>query len=98
MFIKPETVPEDGPAMSAVSDQKELCDRYNAPAPPASTTLASLALLTREPKARKIPASAMANAASAQRPTRAPFHFVRRSFKTPPSRHAINIAVNGSIE
>src|SRR5512146_492766 len=44
MFMKPETEPEDGPAMSAVTDQKELCERYKAPAPPASTTLASRAL------------------------------------------------------
>ena|SRR5579859_6254701 len=44
MFMNPETEPEDGPAKSAVTDQKELCARYKAPAPPASTTLASLAL------------------------------------------------------
>ena len=27
MFISPETVPDDGPAISAVTAQKELCDR-----------------------------------------------------------------------
>ena len=42
--MKPDTEPEDAPAMSAVTDQKELCDKYSAPAPPASTTLASRAL------------------------------------------------------
>ena len=44
IFMNPDTDPEDAPAMSAVTDQKELCERYNAPAPPASTTLASRAL------------------------------------------------------
>src|SRR5262249_32694571 len=34
MFMNPETDPEDGPARSAVTDQKELCARYRAPAPP----------------------------------------------------------------
>src|ERR1039458_7002748 len=37
IFITPETVPAEGPAISAVTDQKELCDRYKAPAPHAST-------------------------------------------------------------
>jgi hypothetical protein len=42
--MKPDTEPEEAPAMSAVTDQKELWDKYSAPAPPASTTLASRAL------------------------------------------------------
>src|SRR5689334_7837455 len=37
MFISPDTDPEDAPAISAVTDQNELCERYSAPAPPAST-------------------------------------------------------------
>src|SRR5215471_12898849 len=97
MFISPETDPDDAPAISAVTDQNELCDRYNAPAPPARTTLASLALSTCDPRARNTPASAIANAARTQRPTRGPFHFVSRSFSVPPSKQAINIAINGSI-
>jgi hypothetical protein len=44
IFIKPETDPDDEPAISAVTDQKELCARYKAPAPPANTRLASRAL------------------------------------------------------
>ena len=44
IFMKPETEPEEAPAISAVTDQKELWDKYSAPAPPASTTLASRAL------------------------------------------------------
>jgi hypothetical protein len=44
IFMKPDTEPEDAPAMSAVTDQNELWERYRAPAPPASTTLASRAL------------------------------------------------------
>ena len=39
-----EADPEDEPAMSAVTDQNELCARYKAPAPPAKTTLARRAL------------------------------------------------------
>ncbi len=27
MFMKPETLPEEAPPMSAVTDQKELCER-----------------------------------------------------------------------
>ena len=44
IFITPDTDPAEAPAMSAVTDQKELCDRYSAPAPPANTTLARRAL------------------------------------------------------
>ena len=50
IFITPEAEPADAPAMSAVTDQKELCERYSAPAPPASATLASRALSTCVPK------------------------------------------------
>src|ERR1039458_6169771 len=37
IFITPETDPAEGPAMPAVTDQKELWDRYTEPAPPATT-------------------------------------------------------------
>src|ERR1017187_10107337 len=49
IFITPETVPAEGPAMSAVTDQKELWERYKAPAPAASTMLASRASATSVP-------------------------------------------------
>src|ERR1017187_5669781 len=39
IFMMPETVPAEGPAISAVTDQKELCERYKAPAPHARTML-----------------------------------------------------------
>jgi len=42
--MKPDTEPEEVPAISAVTDQKELWDKYSAPAPAASTTLSSCAL------------------------------------------------------
>jgi len=70
MFMNPDTEPENDPPMSALTDQKELCDKYKAPAPPASTTLASRALSTFEPNARKTAASAIANAATPHLPTR----------------------------
>src|SRR5580704_1611958 len=38
IFITPDTDPAEAPAMSAVTDQNELCDRYSAPVPHASTT------------------------------------------------------------
>jgi hypothetical protein len=36
MFIVPDTAPAEEPPISALTDQKELCDRYNVPAPPAN--------------------------------------------------------------
>ena len=51
--------PEFMAAMSAVTDQKELCAKYKAPAPPANTTLASRALSTSAPNARNTAASAI---------------------------------------
>ena len=50
--MKPETEPEEPEAISAVSDQNELCERYSAPAPPARTMLASPALCACEPNVR----------------------------------------------
>src|SRR6266404_700279 len=72
VFMNPETTPEDPPAMSAVTDQKELWARYSAPAPPAITTLASLALCTCAPRVMKTPANAIATRATPQRPKRGP--------------------------
>src|SRR6185295_12950200 len=63
IFIKPETEPDEVLLRSAVTDQKELCARYNAPAPPAKTTLANWALRTSAPMTRNTPASAIAAAA-----------------------------------
>src|ERR1039458_5258107 len=39
-FITPETDPAEEPPRSAVTGQNELAERYSAPAPPASTTVA----------------------------------------------------------
>jgi len=72
IFITPETDPAAAPAMSAVTDQNELCDRYSAPAPPANTTLARRALSTCVPRAIKTAASAMPATATPHRPTRLP--------------------------
>src|SRR5213080_3458811 len=40
MFMTPKTEPADAPAISELTDQNELCERYKAPAPPARNTLA----------------------------------------------------------
>src|SRR5690349_12877972 len=53
MFITPETDPAEAPPMSALTDQNELCEIYNAPAPPASTMTARATLPTSAPAARK---------------------------------------------
>src|SRR5580704_7492858 len=97
MFIKPETEPHDAPPMSAVTDQKELCERYSAPAPPARTTLATRALATVEPKARNAAARIIATTARPQRPTLFPRHFVSESLTKPPSGQHAAIARNGSM-
>src|SRR5207248_4218489 len=93
IFIKPETEPEEGPAISAVTDQKELCARYNAPAPPAKTMLARRALSTSEPRARKMAAIMMTTAAKMQRPTRGPRQRVKRSLINPPIAQPAAIAM-----
>src|SRR5581483_4374461 len=98
MFMSPETVPAEGPAMSAVTDQYELCDRYNAPAPPASTMLASFALSTCVPSATKTAARPMPTAASPHRPIRLPYAFINRSLRKPPASEPPAIAMKGSIE
>src|ERR1700739_3511815 len=48
-----ENTPEFCPAISAEADQKELCERYKVPAPPARTNAASRGLCTCEPTIRK---------------------------------------------
>ena len=53
MFITPETVPAEAPPRSAVTDQKELAERYSAPAPPASTIVARRASAACVPSAMK---------------------------------------------
>src|SRR5271165_2889486 len=98
MFIKPETDPQDEPAISAVTDQKELWARYKAPAPPASTTLARRAPRTCDPQAMKTAANAIAKAARPHRPSRAPCHLVSRSLMVPPRRQHASIARKGSME
>src|SRR3984957_9137596 len=44
MLTMLEKIPELRPAMSAETDQNELCDRYSAPAPPARMKPASCGL------------------------------------------------------
>src|SRR4051795_3679453 len=95
MFITPETDPEERPAMSAVTDQNELCDRYSAPAPPARTTLASRVLATSDPVARKTAVSSIAMAPRPLRPTRALIRDVSASFISPPMGHVTAIARKG---
>src|SRR5216683_2144026 len=97
IFMKPETEPEKAPPISALTDQKELCDRYSAPAPPARMTLASRALPTLEPKARKTPARAIPATATPQRPQRRPLRRVSQSLSRPPSGQLTAIARNGSV-
>src|SRR5260370_37449925 len=97
MFVKPETEPEKAPPISALTDQKELCERYSAPAPPARITLARRALPTLEPKARKTPARAIPATATPQRPQRRPLRRVSQSLSTPPSRQPIAIARTYSV-
>src|ERR1700719_228 len=97
MFMNPDTEPENEPPMSALTDQNELCDKYKAPAPPARTTLASRALSTLEPNARKMPASAMAKAATPHRPIRRPAVRVSMSLMTPPSGQEMAMARKGSV-
>src|ERR1019366_3124272 len=97
IFITPETEPAERPAMSEVTDQNALCERYKAPAPPASTMLASRASSARVPKTIKAPHRAMLTAATPQRPVRFPRCFVSRSLIHPPSGEQIAIAMKGSI-
>src|ERR1700676_2417548 len=97
MFMKPETEPEKAPPISALTDQKELCEKYSAPAPPARITLARRALATLEPHARKIPASAIPVTATPQRPHRRPLRRVSQSLNRPPSGQVTAMARNGSV-
>src|SRR5467141_4395958 len=85
MFMKPDTEPEDPEAISAVTDQNELCERYSAPAPPARTTLASQALCTCEPKVRKTAVKRSPKTAMPPLPIRFPYSRVSLSLIAPPS-------------
>jgi hypothetical protein len=71
IFIVPETMPEYSPAKSAVTDQKQLWDKYKAPAPHAKTMLAVCALCVLDPARRSTAVNARANAGRKHRPTRA---------------------------
>src|SRR5258707_15203045 len=97
IFMKPETEPEKAPPISALTDQKELCERYSAPAPPARITLARRGLPTLEPNARKTPARAIPTTATPQRPQRRPLRRATQSLSRPPSGQLIAIARNGSV-
>src|ERR1700730_5912018 len=97
MIMNPETDPENPPAISAQTDQKELCERYSAPAPPASTTLAKRALCTLEPKARNTPASPSPIKATPHRPMRLPARRVSQTLTSPPRGQHAAIARKGSV-
>ena len=58
--------------MSAVTDQKVLWERYKAPAPAASTMLASRASATSVPSAMNSAESPIQATATPQRPARFP--------------------------
>src|SRR5262249_23556999 len=98
MFIKPETLPDEVPPISAVTDQKELCERYSAPAPPASTMTARRVSCACEPITRKIAARIIANTATKLRPARGPLLFVIASLTRPPKGEQRAIAMKGNIE
>src|ERR1035438_6488892 len=97
MFIVPDTAPAERFPISALTDQKELCDRYNMPAPPDSTRLANCALATCAPSAIKSAANPMAAEANKHRPTRLPYDRVSSSLIQPPSVDPTAIAMKGSI-
>src|SRR5271157_400180 len=98
MFMNPETDPADVPAISEVTDQNELCDRYSAPAPPARIRLAKRVSRAYVLVAIKIVHSAMLAAATQQRPTRLFTRSVTKSLIHPPSGEQTAIARNGSME
>src|SRR5258708_20713376 len=88
IFMKPETEPEKAPPISALTDQKELCERNSAPAPPARITLPRHALPTLEPKATKHPAKAIPATATPHRPQRRPLRRESQILSTPPTPQA----------
>src|SRR5689334_5456779 len=96
--MSPETEPAERPPISELTDQNALCERYKAPAPPASTMLASRASATWVPSATKIAARIIAPQAERQRPTRLPYRCVMRSLTHPPSEQQSAMAANGSME
>src|SRR6267378_6506905 len=97
MFMKPDTEPEEPEAISAVTDQKELWERYSAPAPPARTILARRALCTCEPNARKMAVSESANTAMPHLPMRLPYNLVSLSLIAPPSGLQAAMVRNRSV-
>ena len=97
IFMNPDTEPEKGPPMSALMAQKELCERYNAPAPPARMTLANGALSTMDPHARKMPVRPSPTAATPHLPALRPTRLVRKSATRPPSAQPTAIARKGSV-
>src|SRR6516225_10104719 len=97
MFIRPETVPAEGPAMKAETAQKELWARYSAPAPPARTSVAVPAPLALEPRAMNTAACPIPKAATPHRPVRLPRRRLTQSEIIPPRGEQTAIAANGSI-
>src|SRR5207302_630160 len=98
MFITPETDPADAPAISELTDQNELCERYSAPAPPARTILARRASLAWLPMARNTALNSMPADATPHRPARLPTVRVSLSLIQPPHKEPIAMAKNGSME
>src|SRR6476620_1403948 len=98
MFMTPETEPAEVPAISELTDQNELCERYKAPAPPARNTLAIRASATWLPHTRKKAQSSMATQARTHRPILCPAVVMSRSLTHPPTIEQMAIAINGSME
>src|SRR6266481_6234293 len=63
ILTRDEITPESRPAISTETDQKLLCERYSAPAPPARMNPASCGLRTCDPITRKIAVRQSANEA-----------------------------------
>src|ERR1017187_571746 len=97
MFIVPDTAPAERPPISALTDQKDLCDRYTIPDPPANTRLANCALANCAPSAIRTAASPLAADANKHRPTRLPYDRVITSLIQPPSVDPTAVAMKGSI-
>src|SRR5665213_1240708 len=97
MLIMLENGPELIPAISIATDQKELCERYRAPAPPARINPAAAGLLAREPSRRNAAVRQSALDASQQRPARRLQRRDSQSLSTPPARQHTVMQRNGNI-
>src|SRR5580704_8338880 len=97
MFMKPDADPAQSPAISAVTDQYELCERYRAPAPPERTMLATAGLAAREPITKNTAARSNPRRATPQRPTRLPYERESTSLIAPPDKLQATMASGGRV-